>query len=259
MEMLTETPKHTEKTADFRAAQLEQENSRLRGDLLTIARRFSHDFRTPLGGVVNAAEAIREILAHHDPSAVPLADSVLASAEEMAQLIKQVSFVARASANPPPLAPVDMADPVFVALQRLESRILRRQAVVKEPASWPVALGVPAWLEMIWWHFIANALKHGGEKCCIELGWTRLENAIRFWVADNGPGVPQAYQGILFKEFHLLHTEQNVPGLGLSIVQRLVELQGGICGHDTRDQGGALFFFTLPWEESRAARGPVEP
>jgi signal transduction histidine kinase len=235
-------------------AQLELENARLRGDLLTLAKRFSHDLRTPLGGIVSTGEAVREVLSQHDPSAVALADSLLNSAEEMTQLIKQVSFVARASASPLPKTTVHMTEPVFIALQRLESRILKRQAVVKEPPSWPVVPGVPTWLEVIWWHFILNALKHGAQNCRIELGWTQHKDSIRFWLSDNGPGVPEILRGKLFKEFDSLHAEQSVPGLGLSIVQRLVELQGGTCGYETPEQGGARFFFTLPVEGNPAPR-----
>lgn len=232
-------------SASQSTAAVENENARLRGDLLTLAKRFSHDLRTPLGGIVSSAEAVKEILATHDPSATPLADSLLASADDMTQLIKQVSFVARASASPLPKTSVHMAEAVFPALQRLESRALKRKAVIAEPPSWPVVAGVLAWLEVIWWHLISNALKHGGDSCHIELGWAKQENAIRFWVADNGPGVPEDLRGKLFKEFHSLHEEQNVKGLGLSIVQRLVELQGGSCGHEHPKTGGARFYFTL--------------
>jgi signal transduction histidine kinase len=198
---------------------------------------------------MSASEAIKEVLAQHDPAAVALADSLLSSADEMTQLIKQFSFVARASANPLPKTPVDMAEPVFIAWQRLESRILKRKAIVKEPPSWPVVPGVAAWLEMIWWQFLLNALEHGGQNCRIELGWAAQKDSIRFWISDNGPGVPELQVGKLFKEFHALHAEQDVPGLGLSIVQRLVDLQGGTCGYEKPEQGGALFFFTLPVEQ----------
>lgn len=235
-------------------APMEREIARLRGDLLTVARRCSHDLRTPLGGIVTTAEAIREILAHCDPSAVPLAESLLNSAEDMSPLIKQVSFVSRASANPLPKTDVHMAEPVFIALQRLESRILKRQATVTEPPTWPVVAGVPSWLEAIWWQFLLNALRHGGEKCRIELGWTPQNDSLRFWLSDNGPGVPPALHGKLFATFDSLHAEPGVPGLGLSIVQRLVELQGGQCGHETPASGGALF--SSPCPSKRVSQTP---
>jgi signal transduction histidine kinase len=204
-----------------------------------------------LGGIVSTAEAIKEVLAARDPAAVPLADSLLASAEEMTLLIQQMSFVARASANPLSKTSVHMAEAVFPALQRLESRILKRNARVLEPPSWPVVPGVLAWLEVIWWHLLGNALKHGGDHCRIELGWEHQKNdSRRFWIADNGPGVPDTLRPGLFMEFHRLHEARNVPGLGLSIVQRLVELQGGGCGHEQPGPAGARFFFTLPAESS---------
>lgn len=223
-----------------------RENARLRGDMLTLAQRFGHDLRTPLGGIVSTAEALREVLAAQDPSAVPLAESLLTSAEEMTQLIKQVTFLARASAQPLPKTKVHMAEAVFSALQRLESRVLRQQAAVVEPSSWPVVPGVLAWLEVTWWHLIVNSLKRCPEKGRLELGWERTGDFLRFWVADSGPGVPDELRKDLFKEFHNLHDQQNVSELGLSIVQRLVELQGGVCGHENPGPGRDLFFFTLP-------------
>jgi signal transduction histidine kinase len=230
------------------AAALEQENARLRGDLLTLAKRVSHDLRTPLGGIVSASEAVKEILADYDPSALPLADSLLTSADEMIQIIKQVSFLARASASPLPKSTLNMGEPVFAALQRLESRIIKRSASVQEPGSWPAVPGVAPWLESVWWHLIANGLKHCAQNCRIELGWSPADDqkCLRFWIHDNGPGVPEPLRGKLFKEFHSLHEEQGIPGLGLSIVQRLIELQGGSCGYESPEQGGALFYFTLP-------------
>jgi signal transduction histidine kinase len=221
-------------------------NARLRGDLLTIASRVSHDLRTPLNYIFTAGEAMKELLAEKEPAAAAMADSVLTSAEEMTQLIKRVSFVLRASANPPPKTRLAMAGPVSFALQSLESRILKKSATVKEPASWPEVEGVSAWLEMIWWNLLANALTHGGEKSRIELGWHEHRGHFRFWITDNGPGVSPERKKNLFKPFDSLHEIENFAGLGLAIVDRLVELQGGQCGHESPAAGGSLFYFELP-------------
>jgi signal transduction histidine kinase len=221
-------------------------NARLRGDLLTIASRFSHDLRTPLNYIFTAGEAMKEILAEKEPAAAGMADSLLSSAEEMNQLIKRMSFVLRASANPPPKTRLAMAGPVSFALQRLESRILKNQATVKEPTAWPEVEGVSAWLEMIWWNLLTNALTHGGEKSRIELGWHEHEGHSRFWITDNGPGVSPERQKNLFKSFDSLHETEDFAGLGLAIVDRLVELQGGQCGHESPAAGGSLFYFELP-------------
>ena len=139
-----------------------------------------------------------------------------------------------------------MAEPVFVALQRLESRILKSQAIVSKPSEWPEIEGVPAWAEIIWWNLLMNALMHGGQKPQIELGWQERKNSMHFWIIDNGSGVPQDRQKNLFKSFDSLHDTRDFAGLGLAIVDRLVTLQDGKCGHETPAKGGAMFYFELP-------------
>jgi signal transduction histidine kinase len=228
--------------------------ARLRGDLLTVASRVSHDLRTPLNYIFTAGEAMKEILIEKEPAAAAMADSLLSSAEEITQLIKRVSFVLRASANPPEITTVSMSEPVFIALERLERHVLAKQATVVKPAAWPEVPGVASWLEIIWWNLVMNALTHGGQKSRIELGWQEQKQSIRFWITDNGPGVPADRRKNLFKSFDSLHETRDFAGLGLAIVHRLVELQGGKCGHESPPNGGSLFYFTLP----AGPAGPAE-
>jgi signal transduction histidine kinase len=50
----------------------------------------------------------------------------------------------------------------------------------------------------------------------------------------------------LFQPFNLLHRLNATRGLGLSLIQRLVQLEGGRAGYEPRKGGGARFYFTLP-------------
>jgi len=223
---------------------LEVENARLRGDLLTMASRIGHDLRTPLGGIVGAAEVLREILAERKMP-ITLTQAIFDSVDDMTRLIRQVSFVARATANPLSKEPVRMEEIVAAALERLESRILKKNATIVEPPSWPQVKAVAPWLEMVWWNFLANALQHTGGRPRVELSWQIQTGGCRFGVCDDGGGVPDQIRPGLFRSFDSLHHPEGAHGLGLSIVQRLVELQGGACGYEPRP-GGSCFFFTLP-------------
>jgi signal transduction histidine kinase len=202
--------------------------------------------RTPLGGIVNTGELLQEILLEKEPAAAALADSLFTSVDEMSKLISQIRVITKASADPKPKARVNLAEIVSGVLQRLESRILKKSATVAEPAAWPEVNGVADWLEFIWWNFLANALQHAGEKPQIELSWQKEKNGFRFQVCDNGGGVPAAGRARLFQPFDSLHKPDSGFGLGLSVVQRLVDLQGGSCGCEPNPQGGSCFFFTLP-------------
>ena len=225
---------------------LARENARLRGDLLTIAIRISHDLRASLGGITSTGEILREILAEKDPASAALTDSLFSSVDELTRLIKSVSAVAKASAQPRTKEKVRMGGIVSGVLQQLENRTLKRQATIVEPASWPEVEGVDSWLEVIWWNFFANALQHAGKSPRIEFGWREETGQIRFWISDNGPGVPADRSNKLFQPFDSLHEPGSMQGLGLSVVRRLVELQGGDCGYEANPKGGARFFFNLP-------------
>jgi signal transduction histidine kinase len=226
---------------------LARENARLRGDLMTVARRVSHDLRTPLGGIISAGEALKEILADTDPDSMPMVTSALESTEELSHIIKRTSFVLKATAQPEPPQPISMAEPVIAALQRLERRTVVQRASIGQPDSWPEINGVSAWLETVWWNLVANALQHANATPLrIELGWEKVEAQHCFRVCDNGRGVLGARQKQLFQPFERLHEPDAGPGLGLSIVRRLVELQGGTCGYEANPLGGACFSFVLP-------------
>jgi len=226
---------------------LSGENARLRGDIMTVARRLSHDLRTPLGGIIAAGEALREILGETDPGSLPLVAAALDSAEELSQLIKRTSFVLKATARPEQPKLMPMAEAVTATLQRLERRIIAKSATIAQPEIWPQVNGVSSWLETVWWNLVANALQHANKTPLrIELGWTKENEQFRFWVSDNGPGVPEGRHEKLFQPFNLLHESDAPQGLGLSIVQRLVDLHGGSCGCQANPPAGAYFFFQLP-------------
>jgi K+-sensing histidine kinase KdpD len=195
---------------------------------------------------LSAGEALKEVLAEHHPGSVVLVKSLFDSVDDVEKLIDRVSRLTNATANPMSKRPVAMEEVVWAVMQRLERQILKIGAVVTGPASWPEVQGVFSWLETVWWNLLVNALQHGREAARIELGWSNNEREFRFWVCDAGGGVASEKINTLFQPFHLLHYQNARKGLGLSIVQRLIELQDGICGYEPGATGGSIFFFTLP-------------
>ncbi|MEA3341114.1 MAG: ATP-binding protein [Chloroflexota bacterium] len=101
-------------------------------------------------------------------------------------------------------------------------------------------------------NYISNAIKYGGrpgERVLprIELGFDELTKKVRFWVRDNGPGLTPEEQSRLFTPFTRLdQARAKGHGLGLSIVQRIVEKMDGQTGVESAPGQGSVFFFTLP-------------
>jgi signal transduction histidine kinase len=222
---------------------LQRENSRLRGDLLTIGRRVAHDLRTPLGSILISIELLKEAAAKNDVTATA-AKSLLTSVDEISRLIKSVSLFAKATANPPAMEMISMMEIVSAILAQAERKITARGATVSAPDSWPEVSGISNWLEFVWYSFLDNALLHGGKK--ILLGWRREKNEFHFSICDDGKTISAATRERLFQPFDSLHAPDSTRGVSLSIIQRLVELQGGHCGYELTGEGHPCFYFTLP-------------
>ena len=233
----------------FRSALLEQEllreNARLRGDLKTVARRVSHDLRTPLGCIYTTSGVFKELPPGDQETILTMAGVIKESAGEISQIVDRVSFVLRASADPIAPTRVDMGGVVTMVLSQLEKEIQKADARVSIPTAWPEVTGVAAWLVVIWTNLIRNAFQHGGPSAKIHLKWEPDQEFIRFSVIDQGVGITDIRASGLFTPFEKLHG-LHVAGLGLSFVERLVSLQGGECRYEKSAGGGACFSFSLP-------------
>jgi signal transduction histidine kinase len=239
----------------FRSAvqqhQLMCDNLRLRGDLRTIARRVTHDLYTPVGCITTSAHVLEAVLFQGDKESVEeMVQNVKNSSAEIARIIDRVSFVLRASADPHFPDRIEMSGVVAGVLRELESDVRAAGATVAQPATWPEVTGVSQWLHVVWWNLLKNALAHGGAGPQLRMAWKFENNVFRFSVIGRGAPIAGPVRARFFRPFDQLHLLP-VPGLGLSIVQRLVALQGGRCGYECPDEGSSAFYFTLPAENAR--------
>jgi signal transduction histidine kinase len=121
------------------------------------------------------------------------------------------------------------------------------------PEEWPYVYGYTQWVEQVWINLINNALKYGGNPPEIRIGYTRESpSSVRFWIKDNGKGLPPASLQKLFNDFERLgNKDTDGTGLGLSIVKRLINKMGGVISVESTNQPGegCTFSFTLMSEK----------
>jgi K+-sensing histidine kinase KdpD len=234
----------------FRSA-IEQKNlrreiARAKGDKLTIGSRVSHDIRTELAGIRSNAELMRDNLSRERPQPGSPAEHVFDSVDVLGRIIERLSFLMKASVRGVDKKQFEMGHVVLRAVQRVDPEIQRRRATIVQPNFWPKVNGDAASAERVWSELLGNALVHARDQPRIQLGWTRKESEHRMWISDDGVGVPLEKRPTLFRPFHVMHRLNSPRGMGLPIVQRLVDLHGGSCGYEPSEDGGARFFFTLP-------------
>jgi len=229
-----------------RTAELERANRELESYSYSIA----HDLKAPLRGINGFAAALLEDYAAGWPEeAREMLARVSASAGRMGRLIDDLLRFSRLSRQP-----------LLKELVRVDALVsevideLRKDAPDRNVATvvgnLPATVGDPALLRQVFVNLLANAFKFTRmrERAVIEMGCTIEDGEALFFVRDNGVGFDMQYASQLFGVFQRLHSpdEFDGTGVGLSIVERIVQRHGGRVWADAAVNRGATFFFTLP-------------
>ncbi len=233
--------------------QAEQEREQLIHQLNAFAHTVAHDLKAPLSVIYGYYSLLEESLVNYpDPSIQNMIQSIGYSSWKMGKIIDELFiFASTRQLEEVATGPLSMIVIVNEAISRFKFKIAEDHAeiVLVDSEDWPVATGYDPWVEEVWTNYISNALKYGGSPPHIELGAT-LEpggKMVRFWVRDNGQGIPLERQSELFKMYNRLNqTRIEGHGLGLSIVEKIVNKLGGQVGVESMPGQGSTFSFTLP-------------
>lgn len=239
--------------------QKNDEIARANQELEAFSYSVAHDLRAPLRSIDGFSRILlRDHAGRLDEQGLEHLRLVCASAQRMAQLIEDLLNLSRFSRAEVHRRQLDLAAMARDVMQRVRQDEPERRLdfVVADPV--PPAQGDPSLLEAVFQNLLGNAWKYTRrcELARIEFGWAPAPAA--YFVRDNGAGFDMAYADKLFQVFHRLHSaaEFEGTGVGLAIVQRIIERHGGRIWAEARKDQGASFFFTLPAEPDDS---PTQP
>ena len=113
----------------------------------------------------------------------------------------------------------------------------------------PKARGDPVLMGQVYANLVGNAIKFSSKTPSprVELGAETQDGAPVYFVRDNGAGFEMDHAGQLFKPFERLHSEAEFQGtgIGLALVQLIVQRHGGRIWAESAPGRGATFRFTL--------------
>jgi signal transduction histidine kinase len=218
-------------------------------ELDAFAHTVAHDLKNPFGIIVSTVDFLLDMGDRLTEEQVNnFLQNIRTTSEKGMEIIRALLLLANVRTEEVTLEPIDMAAIVAQAQERLSLAIEQSSATIVTPDNWPPVLGYAPWVEEIWVNYIGNGLKYGGSPPYLELGGaSQPDGFVRFWVTDNGQGIPPEDQSRLFAEFVRLEvTRVEGHGLGLSIVRRITDKLGGTVGMESQVGEGSTFYFTLP-------------
>ncbi|MEZ4699295.1 MAG: HAMP domain-containing sensor histidine kinase [Rhodothermales bacterium] len=219
----------------------------------------SHEFRTPLTGILAAAQILRDAV---DTEQRELTEMIIRDSQRMhatlSNVLELVEFEAAAHTVQP--ADVDLNDVVREALAPYTTFAARKGIALLGPeVAAPVrVVSDPALLCKVIGNLVDNAIKFTDE------GEVRVRvrpEGDRFCVdvADTGPGIAKPMLPLLFTPFTQgsqgLSRSHAGTGLGLTVTKRLVDLLGGHITISTSPGSGSVFSISLPIDGIESGEG----
>ena len=222
-------------------------------ELEQFAYAASHDLKAPLRGIANLAGWIQEdageTLSSESAEHLRLMHGRV---QRMEALIDGMPTYARATKKDRSREKIDVGRLVKEVVELLDPPA--RVTIHIDPTLPTVeAERVP--FQQVVMNLLSNAIKHGrADAPEIDIGYTDDPNDYDFRVADNGPGIPAESQDRIWQLFQTLESRDKVEGsgIGLAVVKKIVEAQGGRAWVESVPGAGATFHFTWPKTVARA-------
>lgn len=234
----------------YDSARARAEALRQRDALRTaVLRGVSHEFRSPLTAIANAADALVRI---EDPALREELLSVVGSeTRRLDRFVANVLDFSRleGGALEPRLDSCSADELIAGALEAVGALVGDVMVAVDLPAQMSLMRADPVLTERILLNLIHNAARHGGPRVSLEV--RRHDDRVEFAVIDNGPGIPATAARTIFEPF-VGQRDHGGLGLGLGLSRGLAEAQGGALWLDPVE-GLTRFVLALPVDERDAA------
>ena len=221
---------------------------------LEFVAAVSHELRTPLAVIRSAGDNLADGVVHDEAKVREYGDVIRAEGRRLSEMVEQIlelagiqsgqrGFVRRAVA----IAPI-VEDVLSSSGALLEEAGMRVETAL--PAGLPPAIGDPAGLRRVFQNLIGNAIKYGAAGGWIGVRASQQGGQLHVTVADRGIGIQPSEQARIFEPFYraseVVAARMQGAGLGLSLVQRIVEAHGGRIAVKSLPGHGSEFIVSLP-------------
>jgi signal transduction histidine kinase/DNA-binding response OmpR family regulator len=234
-----------------------QEADRLKSQFLA---NMSHELRTPMNSIIGFSEILVERLdGRVETKHLGFLKHIHASGQHLLGIINDILDLSKIEAGKMEIYPEFFSiAPVVESVCQVMRGMMKASPkfVVEIPSSLPQIETDLAKFKQVLFNLLSNAVKFSPPGAAITIRASLEEGAITVAVRDEGIGIAPENHAVIFQEFRQVdgtaRREFGGTGLGLALVKRFIELQGGSVSIDSALDRGSTFSFTLP-VRSRAA------
>ena len=207
----------------------------------------SHDLKAPLRGIANLSRWIEEDLQEDiSPEVAGQFNLLRGRVNRMEAMIDGILQYSRIDRSELPMETVDVKALLMDVIDLLSPP---PSIAISMDEDLPVLQTPRLRLHQVFQNLLSNAIKHHDKPHGkIHVGVRSRGDWVEFSVADDGPGIAPKFQERIWVIFQTLEARDKVDntGVGLALVKKIVEGQGGVVSVESQEGQGAVFRFTWP-------------
>ncbi|WP_406683449.1 ATP-binding protein [Seonamhaeicola sp. MEBiC1930] len=221
-------------------SQLEKSNN----ELHEYAHVVSHDLKSPLRSISALVSWLKsDNEDKFDKVSLQNLTLIETTIEKMDNLISDVLEYSSIGSNTNELSNVDLNVLVDDLIQFLYKPDHIEFQIVN---NLPVVIGDKTKLQQLFQNLMSNAIKFiDKEKGFVKINVEDVGSHYKFSIQDNGIGIEEKHHSKIFQVFQSINKRKDSTGIGLSIVQKIVELHEGEIWLNSKVNEGTTFFFTI--------------
>ena len=219
-----------------------------------LIANISHDLRTPLTMIGGYAEVMRDIPGESTPENMQI---IIDETAHLSTLVNELLDFSRMQTGSAPMniAPFCLTDTVSAIVTRVGQMVAGDgYTVVFSPSFTCEVAADESRISQVVYNLIGNALTYTGADKTVRVTQTRIENRVRVSITDTGKGIaPDELPLIWNRYYRTKETHKRAiigSGLGLNIVQTILEQHHAPYGVSSELNQGTTFWFELPLCES---------
>lgn len=229
-----------------------RELARANQDLEDYASVISHDLQAPMRALRYQVDELESALgASLSDEIAGQLDTLRGQTRRMSNMLMALLEYASIGRKSQALSTVETRELVNAIVSSLGRKPDQH---IEVTGSWPSVRTLEQPLDLVLRNLIDNAVKHhiGGD-VAVNVSCEETDDHLEITVSDNGPGIAPEHRKVIFLPFRTVHNSgdsEEVSGLGLAVVHRIVEDVGGKIQVEGRADGREGAVFRVLWPKT---------